>query len=235
MEISIISKIKAKIALLYLKFGKPRGSLLLELAIVISIIGLISGFFIKKTIAANSALRIQITKNNIETVTMALASYVANQHRLPRPAADRNGYENSVVDYQDLSNFVGYVPFNTLGIPAKTALDGEAKPLIYAVEPSLTNNFGAIYEENLSSDYFCYPVVDAKIFINELTNLPDIVAFSIDTADNFPKISDKITITISKNTIWISRDMILMKYLKNPPCKAKKQPVAPSQNDVFDF
>jgi hypothetical protein len=201
------------------------------LAIAISIIGLISGFFIKKTIAANRALRVQITKNNMETVTMALASYVTNERRLPRPAADKNGYENNASG-QDLSNFVGYVPFNTLVIPAKTALDGEAKPLIYVVEPFLASNFDSVYEENLfPSSYFCYPVVDPKIFIHELTNLSDIVAFAIDTADNFPKISDKITITISKNTAWISRDMILMKYLKNPPCKAKKPPVTLSGSD----
>jgi type II secretory pathway pseudopilin PulG len=224
LDPNIISKIKTKIALSYSKFGKRKGSLLLELAIAVSIIGLISGFFIKKTISANRAMRLQITKNNIETVTMALASYVANERRLPRPAADKNGDENNASE-QDLSNFVGHVPFNTLAIPAKTALDGEAKPLIYIVEPNLTSNFDAIYEGNLfSSSYFCYPIADPKISVSRLTNLPDIIAFAIDTADNFPNISDKITITASKNTVWVSRDMILMKYLKNPPCRAQMPP-----------
>jgi type II secretory pathway pseudopilin PulG len=204
--------------------------LLLELAIAMSIIGVISGFFIKKTIAANRALRIQITKNNMETVVMALASYVSKHSRLPRPAADKTGYENNASVDAELASFVGYIPFNTLGISAKTASDGEARLLIYIVESSLTSSFDTIYEGSLfSSSYFCYPITNPKIFINELKDSPDIVAFVIDTADNFPKISNKIIIAMAPYTLWMSRDMILMKYLKDAPCRAKK--TSNSEND----
>lgn len=75
--------------------GKRRhrnGSLLLEIAIGISVIGLISGFFLTRGIAINRAAREQKTKNNIEVVTSALASYLATNKRLPRPSSpERKG------------------------------------------------------------------------------------------------------------------------------------------------
>jgi hypothetical protein len=116
------------------------------------------------------------------------------------------------------------VPFNTLGISAKSALDGNLQPLIYIVEVSLTSNFSNIYETSSlgSAGYFCSPITAPTISISELKNPQmDIVAFVIDTKDNYPSISDGniITVTSSKNTFWISRDMFLIKYLKNCPCK----------------
>lgn len=70
-------------------FRRPlhfRGSLLLEIAIALSVIGLISGFFVSKSITMGRVARERKTKNNIEIVTAALASYLAIHKRLPRPA-----------------------------------------------------------------------------------------------------------------------------------------------------
>jgi hypothetical protein len=186
-----------------------------------SVIVLISGFFITKTIMANRIMRSQITKNNIETVTAALSSYLANYNRLPLPAHDSNGYERKDPT-SDLAHYVGCVPYNTLGMSAKSALDGETKPLIYIVEPCLTAGFSGVYEKSEfgGEQYFCYPFVDSKIEIEKITKLPDIIAFVIDTNENYPAISGKISVTALKNTFWITRDMLLIKYLKNCPCKA---------------
>jgi type II secretory pathway pseudopilin PulG len=219
----------------YLKFGR-RGSILLEIAIAISIIGLISGFFITKTIAAGRALRVQITKNNIETIIIALSSFVANHSRLPRPSLNDKGYENSAPE-TNLHNFVGRIPFGTLGIPAKITLDGNGRPLLYIVEPYLTFNFASIYEKVMENNCFCHGIPSPNIMINNIRNLlPDVVALVIDTDDNQPTISETIRVTVSKYTNWISRDRLLMQYLKNCPCKKElRRGVENSVNDDFNL
>lgn len=204
-----------------------------------SIIGLISGFFITKTIIANKAIRSQITKNNMETISMALASFVANNNRLPRPSFDNNGEEHSLSE-ENLSNFVGKVPFHSLGIAAKTSLDGYGKPLIYAVEPSLTSdNFTKIYDDSGFDQCFCSGISDPKIYIKGIASTGrNPIAFVIDTSDNSPNVSEKINVVISKNTCWILRDMLLMQYLKNSPCRRETQtpavPAPPASSSPFD-
>jgi hypothetical protein len=202
-----------------LKFGRPlRGSFLLEIAIAISIIGLISGFFITKTIITSKAVREQITRSNISIVSIALASFVANNSRLPRPSIDRNGHECE----ESETNYVGKIPFYTLGISAKNAMDGNGRPLVYIVEPFLTFNFSHIYDTNVDR-CFCSGISSPKISVDKIsTSFNSIIAFVIDTEDNLPAISEKIHVTVSKNTHWISRDMILMQYLKNSPCRREE-------------
>jgi hypothetical protein len=184
-----------------------------------SIIGLISSFFIRKAIAANKAMRVQITKNNIEIAMISLASFVANHNRLPRPSLDDSGRENSAAE-TDLCSFVGRIPFDTLKIPPRNTFDGKGKPLIYIVEPHLTYNFTSIYERATVNNYFCRGIANPGISINGMGNLPpDIIALVIDINDNLPRISEKINLDISPYTYWISRDRLLMQYLKNCPCK----------------
>ena len=185
-----------------------------------SIFGLISGFFISKTITASRAMRFQITKNNISTVSLALASFVASNNRLPRPAQDNSGYE-SAESSSSLLNFVGRIPYYTLGISAKTTLDGTGKPLVYIVEPVLTSNFPSIHGNAMDS-CFCDGYT-SSIYVDKIPTLKwNPVAFVIDTADNQPTISEKINVVVSTNTHWISRDMLLMQYLKSGPCRKEK-------------
>ncbi|MDR2107497.1 MAG: hypothetical protein LBO73_03185 [Holosporaceae bacterium] len=214
-----MSKIKTKIAYFCSGFGRRRGSILLEIAIALSVIGLISGFFITKTIAANRAMRAQITKNNIETVTVALASFLAHCNRLPRPSPNKGGYEGT--ETEDLTGFSGTVPFRTLGIPLKFATDGNGRPLVYAVEPGLTLNFRSIYEKSTSA-CFCNEIQSRIIVAGVLPPAGNPIAFVIDTADNSPRVSDRIFFRTSPNIVWIFRDMLLMKYLKSAPCRREE-------------
>ena len=212
---NIISNIREKTACYCSAFGN-KGSLLLEIAVALSVIGLVSGFFITKSIVANRAIRIQTTKNNIEDVKVALGAYLANYNRLPCPAHDSSGKESA--SRGGLAEFVGTVPYATLGIPKKCAQDGNAKPLVYIVEPSLTANFDSIYEQTIADTEFCRGIANPAIEIQGVRNLlPDVIAFVIDTKQ--PTISDKIRITPSADTAWLSRDIFLMQYLKNAPCK----------------
>ncbi len=216
---------------------KKQGSLLLEIAIGISVIGLISGFFLTRGMIATKSMREQKTRNNIEIVTSALASYLSTNKRLPRPSlsVDGNGFESSDVDIA-----VGNVPFNTLGITERNSVDGHGRPLIYIVEPKLTKNFVRIYDnpdELGDISYFCEDVVTPKIKIihrsgtnaRNMSNTrnKDIVAFVIDTADNKPLISDGfVVVKPSIYTAWMQRNFFLIHYLKNCPCNYEHAPIA---------
>ncbi|MDR2645904.1 MAG: hypothetical protein LBC04_01865 [Holosporaceae bacterium] len=211
----IILKIRIKIAYFYSKFGE-RGSILLEVAIAIAVLGVISGFFLTKTTVLNKSMRQQITKNNIATVSLALASFVANNNRLPRPSLNNDGIECQESE-SSLANAIGRVPFYTIGVTAKTALDGSGKPLIYIVEPTLTGNFPSIYGNSMSS-CFCDGNSACNILIDKVAPLKwNPIAFVLDTA--MPTISDAIHVTISADTHLVSRDMLLMLYLKSQPCR----------------
>ena len=213
---NIISNIKVKIACCCSACGN-RGSFLLEIAVALSVLGLISGFLITKSIVANRAIRLQTTKHNIEYVKSALGVYLANYNRLPKPSHDASGKESAAGG--GLADFVGNVPYNTLGIPKKYTIDGNAKPLVYIVEPQLTANFSSINEKpTLDSSEFCKWIANPSIEVQGVGEaLPSIIAFVIDTKQ--PAISDKIRVVPTSDTSWISRDIFLMQYLKNSPCK----------------
>lgn len=225
---------------------KHRGSLLLEIAIGLSVLGVISGFFVTKSIMMSRVGREQTTKNNIEIVASALATYLAANKRLPRPTAFsqasssplKNGFESN-----DKNCAVGYVPFRTLGIIEKNAKDGQGRYLIYAVDPELTDNFDSIYfdrrmaEESLTIPrYFCDTNFIPAIRIQSHAENKDMVAFVLDTADNIPRIqssvigdsddpfgiSEKdisIMVTPSVHTFWVRRNFLLVHYLKGCPCE----------------
>ncbi|MDR2158267.1 MAG: hypothetical protein LBO02_03060 [Holosporaceae bacterium] len=199
-----------------------------------SIISIISGFIITKTVSAGKIMRAQITKSNIETTAVALAAFLANQNRLPRPSFDDDGRE-SLESGTNLFNFVGKVPYHSLGISAKIALDGNGKPLIYMVEPKLAGNFQSIYERGMDN-YFCSGIFSPSIVINNIEDpSPDVIAFAIDVHDNPPVITEKINVRISSNTSWFSRDRLLMQYLKNRPCKSEIKPTTENSNGAEQF
>ena len=229
----MISKIKEMIALLCSGCGRSccnrelkerKGSLLLEIAIGISVIGLISGFFLTKGIAINRVAREQKTKNNIEIVTSSLASYLATNKRLPRPSSS----ESNGIESENTNTTVGIVPFNTLGISEKYVIDGNGRHLIYMVEPALTAACELIYFDSssiISSKYFCDSVVLPKIKIKTNAKNDDIVAFVIDTADNPPLTSDEgVTVSPSVHTFWVRRNFLLIHYLKSCAC-GKEKPI----------
>jgi hypothetical protein len=224
------------------KSGK-KGSILLEVAIALSVIGLISGFFITKTLVAKKAMLAQITKNNIEIILLAIGSFLANNNRLPLPAPNNEGRERKVDD-DLLSNFVGQIPFYTLGILEKNSRDGEGRPLIYTVEPYLTSSSHTkIYEDpsSLDSEYFCRPIASPKIVVTGIPeNSKNPIAVIVSSQSNPPRLSEeRITISQGPDTQYLSRDMLLMLYLKNSPCQRAalplpRDPVALAPVDPFN-
>jgi hypothetical protein len=196
-------------------------------AIALSIIGLLSGFFVTKTITVRKIMRMQVTKNNIEAVSLALVSFLVNNNRLPYPSLDFDGREGKISEY-NLSSYVGGVPFHVLGIPAKIALDGEGKRLIYVVDPFFTLFFQKTYDDGKFDRNLCDGFSDPKIIIDGIaltTQNPVVFVIVIDNKDNL-RVSEKIHIVVEENTYWVSRDMLLMQYLKSAPCRREITPQA---------
>lgn len=224
---------------------KKQGSLLLEIAIGISVIGLVSGFFLTRGMIAAKSMRERKTRDNIEIVTSALASYLSANKRLPRPSMPGgNGFESGEGDIA-----VGNVPFNTIGIAERNSVDGRGRPLIYVVEPKLTRNFVRIYDnpdELGDTSYFCEDVMAPKIKIVGRNGMNirnnDIVAFVVDTADNRPSLSGEFVIVKpSIHTVLVRRNFLLIYYLKNCPCNYERTPTpttappaAHEEEDLFN-
>ena len=172
-----------------------------------------SGFVFRKAIVTNKLKHEATTKLNIESVTMAIAAFVSICGRLPYPAHDASGLES-----EDPSP--GYVPYKALGISEQTAKDGYSRPLIYIPEKKLifSDDQGVYCRNELDTNCFCRSINMPGIEISGDV-YGTIVAFAIDTLDHKNIINeDHIVINPSRHTFWISRDMLLMQYLKNAPC-----------------
>lgn len=186
---------------------KSRGAVLLEVAIAVAILGIVSGFALKKSIAVQKIARAKITKENIEIIAVALAAHVAKHSRLPKPSAGSDGEESS-------PGAIGFVPFKALNIPQKISLDGNAKPLTYVVELKLTTTN---MMHGSGDEYFCRTTITPSIKIQNYAE--DIIAFVLDSTDNPAQIAEgQIEITPKENTYWVSRNMLLIKFLKDQPC-----------------
>lgn len=205
--------------------GYGKGSLLLEIAISLSVLGIVTGFFMKKSLTSQRALRIQRMHDNIESIACALSAYVAHNHRLPKPAHDHNGLESS-------DSYVGFIPFKVLGIAYQNTLDDNLKPLIYIVEPNLTKTRNSMYGG--PADCFCCSLPDPCIRIKNIAPQP--IAFVIDVQSNPPKIDNHITVSPKHATFWITRDLLLMKMLKMQPCTVgSSSPLEPGNMGEFSF
>lgn len=213
---------KSPIFLKFFQKNSKKGSILLEIAVGISILAIISGFIIRKNMMANKYVREQLTKSNIETVALSLASFVANNKRLPRPSETNNGIESDSPGAK-----FGYVPYRTLGISSTVAKDGNLQPLVYIVESDLTANYSKIYEDTFDSRVFCSYVYVPKILVQEDSSQKNfdfqnsnnnVIAFAIDTKDHKNSVGETIILRPTAHTFWVTRDVLLMKYLKNSPC-----------------
>ena len=141
---------------------KLSGFSLLEVAIVLCIIGIISGIGIP---ALNNFLKyqkIRKTEDHIEQIIQSLASYVLTNNRLPCPAKPAaSGAENGISEENCLfsDTFIGLVPYRTLGIPEKIAKDGYHNWITYAVNLPLTNSeiksLNAVFDSDPRDTVFC--------------------------------------------------------------------------------
>ena len=113
------------------------GMTLAELAIALMVLGLIMGGALDLYNRAHGQREIEGTYENLDAITDTLSVYVASHGRLPCPADPAVnemtlGLERTTCD---ASTREGILPFATLNIPRKTAMDGWGRYFTYAVSP----------------------------------------------------------------------------------------------------
>lgn len=108
---------------------------LLEIAIAISVLGIIGYMTLPLLGKIQKWQRIRTTQAHQENIMQALAGYVLSNKRLPCPALSTNGQAQTVCTKETKS---GFVPYQTLGIDIKMAKDGNHHWMTYVVQPNLT-------------------------------------------------------------------------------------------------
>jgi len=124
---------------------KKTGFTLVELAVVVFIIGMLSSLGLQALNAQMARASISTTKKEEGTIKDALISYLGRNKRLPCPSTNTNppdGIEtrNSSItagNWDCIADF-GIVPYATLGLPKSTALDGWGNFFSYAVSSKWT-------------------------------------------------------------------------------------------------
>lgn len=138
-----------------------RGFTLIELAVVITVVGLLSAAAIGFAIPTIKTARVLETQNKITGIQTALRSYAMTNYRLPCPAnPDRtpagnsapndppwgfergSGPDGDVVPNNcgSLPNTAGIVPFSTLGLSEEDVKDGWGNMISYHVSSAFTQN-----------------------------------------------------------------------------------------------
>ena len=130
-----------------------QGITLVEVTIALAVIGILMGGALELNRRALKQQQIETTYDNMDQIVQALSVYVETAGRLPCPADPAAtgivyGWERGVTpaDLQvdaghfpaghcDAATREGLVPFMTLGLPARTALDGWGRYFTYAVSP----------------------------------------------------------------------------------------------------
>lgn len=230
------------------------GFSLVELAIVLTIIGLIAGFSVPMLTESLHHKKWQKGEQHLEEVMTALAAYVGRHHRLPC-AADPNaqGAERGLAraGCKKSSLSIGLVPYRTLGLPENIAEDGYKRPFTYCVNTLFTSEqsldlFCGIPEEQLfvldaqhqklhqESDN---PVVFVLVsygekgegaYTKEGGRVPARSSLSLPERTNGEPSTTFYDLPYSRaeeapfrqQVKWITRDQLLLYYLKRPCVKS---------------
>lgn len=130
-----------------------QGITLVEVAIAVAVMGMLMAGAIDINQRAQKQQQIDVTQDNMDEIIQALSVYVETAGRLPCPADPAAtgivfGWERGVApaDLQvdaghfpaghcDQTTREGIIPFLTLDLPVRTALDGWGRYFTYAVSP----------------------------------------------------------------------------------------------------
>jgi prepilin-type N-terminal cleavage/methylation domain-containing protein len=104
--------------------NRPLGAFsLLEMALVLSIIGIVSAYAIPAMLQARVTARYRETEVKFESISYALAGYVLMHGRLPSPA-DPAELGGACAGTEKQSIQTGILPYRALNIPESEAKDG---------------------------------------------------------------------------------------------------------------
>ncbi|MDR1267876.1 MAG: type II secretion system GspH family protein [Holosporales bacterium] len=206
--------------------GALSGFSLLEVAIALAVLGVLSNVLMGSTLMMQKHLQLRTTQEHMEMIVASLAAYVLRHAHLPAPEEASDSY-------------VGKVPCAALGLPAHVGLDGWKQPIVYAVEEKLTTtrtlsgSEGSFVSDMQSS--FC-DVAQGTLRASSTpsSNASTVTAVVLYSSAGAPTTTAPFEGTTlnedrAKSGIvrWVSRDVLMSGYA-HAPCQQAGRPMAPS-------
>lgn len=137
-----------------------KGFTLIELAVVLVIVGVLSaGLFSGLSAQINTAKLLE-SRTQVERIKQSLAQFVQINQFAPCPDSDSDGLENRPANRQACSVSVGDVPFADLGLTEPQVKDSWGNKIRYAVNRQATES-ASICRTSRSASYFCNQQVPA--------------------------------------------------------------------------
>lgn len=113
---------------------------LLEVALALLILGALGTLGLQTYTHLITTQKIKKTEEKLESLLKVIGSYVRLNGRLPCPSnpnTQSTGYGKAYPSCRSGTDFVGAVPFKTLGVGADFALDGYGHQISYAINSDL--------------------------------------------------------------------------------------------------
>ncbi|MEN8236246.1 MAG: type II secretion system protein [Pseudomonadota bacterium] len=132
------------------------GFSLIEVAIALTIIGIMVGYAVPTFMKYRQHKQFQVTRNHQEVILYSLASYLLSAKQIPcpaDPAAPAKTFGSArLMCTVPANKLIGIVPFRTLGLPESIVKDGFGRYFTYAIDKEVRNeDFGFDDQE----DYYC--------------------------------------------------------------------------------
>ena len=219
---------------------------LLEVAVALSIIGVIMAWGIPTIMQWQKHQKAAQTIAHKDSIYYALASYVSQTGHFPCPANDMEGVAQPTCSQKP--DFIGYIPYKTIGLMKKMAWDGHKKPFTYVIDPVLTQkvfdftdpkSLGGTSKLSICRDLYNAPktlrVLDEKdenVYIEKGAKNPDAIGFIIishgQKKGRFSRVNKSKTETFydvglrhdhNDHLFWITRDTFIRQYLGKDTCR----------------
>ena len=213
------------------------GFLMLEVVFAICVLSIVTAMGLSKMKMMRTQKKHETIQQNYEIIRCSISAFLFRNNRLPCPA-------DSIASGCEQRNLrTGYVPYKTLCLPKNCVVDTDGNAIYYTPHPELTGNFLYI---NYDPDKDVQ-IDDSQSFCHTVRSNPIILTHNaVDEHGNFViayVLSDKrpidngglINIEVTEYTSWITRDLLLTRYLKMSPCKCIKPNTHININDLDDL
>ena len=201
---------------------------LIEAAILLVILGIVSSAGIKTYTQLRMQQKVRRTHEHRDQIISALAAFVARNGRLPCPSKPgtegveaKNGHQACILQ-------LGHVPYRTIMLPNAYAFDGDQKPILYAPEPQLVTQYADLppasnFNDSSASEDTLASFAQAQWEVgsirvtdpNGLSVLPEknnLIAFVIITNISLlldDRLDFQVNDKLKGDLFWISRDQFL--------------------------
>ena len=162
-----------------MRSNKESGFSLVEMAIVVFIIGLLTAGAMSMLRPYLEMSQANLTRKKLENISLALSNFAQVYGRLPCPAAPSPGAEiygtprksgtdgDEVAEHDcgtTIGSQIGIIPFRALGLDEDQARDNYGNLITYAVSPAMTNDDYTLTNMNSGR---VHPMCRTKLWIDE--------------------------------------------------------------------